>query len=182
MIRLLSLGDSILYTIFSYSHAVDLMNSSCACQGLRIYSDDESIWQNLCSLANIKQTSARARGVRRWKVLYLSYLCNECNNDGINGNGTVKVDVCGESIDRSIKITLCGKCFNSVRCVPQKDRKMGKSCNLLPKLKKTRDYVTYFKLLEKIPEFKRKNKKDKLFDYAYNNPNINDTLLRLIKR
>jgi len=187
MTSILLLGDSLLHQIFSYSHAKDLMNSSCVCSGLRVYSDDESIWKMLCTVADLKQTSTRARGVKLWKVLYLSNLCCECSNDAINGNGVVKVDVDGGKLISfpNNKITLCGNCFNKVRSIPKKDRKSHlTSCKLLPKLKTTLFKMghnfRYIQLIDKIPEY-QKTKADK-FDDKYDNPNINDTLLRLIKR
>ena len=187
-----SLEDhNLMHTMFSYCHAIDLMNCSCSCRSLRHHADDESLWKALCDLADVRQASNRARGIRLWKELYISNLCNECNIDAINGEGIVKIDVEGGRFKNKISnsvISLCIKCFNSVQSIPMKDRKALSSCKLLPNLRKKLCYegrdIMFFQIIQKIPESKRKSKAEKAFDkyHIYENPNHNNSLLRLIKK
>jgi len=188
---MISLEDNLMYTILGYCHAADLMNCSCSCSSLQRLADDESLWKALCDIADVRQISNRARCVKLWKTLYISNLCNECNNDAINGGGIVKVDVEGgrfrNKMNNSV-INLCSKCFNSVQSIPMKDRKIfssSSSCKLLPNLRKKLCYdgkdVIFFQVLRKIPESKRKSKAEKGFD-KYENPDHNNSLLRLIKK
>ena len=188
---MVSLEDNLIYSILGFSHAVDLMNCSCSCRSLQRLADDESLWKALCDIADIRQISNRARCVKLWKALFISNLCNECNNDAINGGGIVKVDVEGGSFCNKMNnsvISLCIKCFNSVRSIPMKDRKIFSSCKLLPNLRKKLyndgKNVTFFQILRKIPEqSKKKSKAEKAFDkfHIYENPEHNNSLLRLIK-
>lgn len=178
--------------ILSFCHSIDLLQCSCVSRQLRQASDDENLWKSLCERGNIQQQSRRARGVKLWKSLFLSNLCVECNNDGINGNGIIKVDIEGGCLSRRVNtviinriITLCGNCFNTVRSIPIKERK--KDLSLLPninaKLCKQGLDINYAQLIYKIPEYKqRKSKATRLFDDKYDNPDVNNTLLRLIKR
>ena len=189
---MISLEDNLMYTILGYCHAVDLMNCSCSCRSLQRLADDESLWKALCDIADVRQISNRARCIKLWKTLYISNLCNECNNDAINGGGIVKVDVEGGRLDKKIKnsvISLCIKCFNSVRSIPMKDRKIFSSCKLLPNLRKKLcndgNDAVIFQVLRKIPEkSKKKSKAEKAFDKIpiYENPEHNNSLLRLIKK
>jgi len=180
---LISLGDTC-FIILTYANAIDLMNIACVNRLLMKNSNDEKLWKSLCELNDIKQTSTRIRNIKLWKLLYLSNLCNECKNDSINGNGLIKVDVNGGSTNRfhNYVIILCGNCFNEVRSIPMKDRKLS-TCKLLPNLKKKLfKSCNYSLLILKIPEFKSKVSKAEKYDNKYDNPNINNTLLRLIKR
>ena len=181
---LISLGDNcLLYTVLTYTNAIDLMNIACVNRLLMKNSNDEKLWKSLCELNDIKQTSTRIRNIKLWKLLYLSNICNECKNDSINGNGLIKVDVNGGSTYWFHNyVILCGNCFNEVRSIPMIDRKLS-TCKLLPNLKKKLfKSCDYSLLIMKIPEFKSKVSKAFKYGNKYDNPNINDTLLRLIKR
>ena len=193
---LISLEDSLLHTILSFLHASDLMNSACLNRLFQKNSNDENLWKSLCDLNEIKQTSTRKRGLKKWKILYLSNRCHECNNDSINGNGLVKIDLNGGGGTMSrvavtiCCINLCGICLNTVRSVSMKDRKLS-TCKLLPNLKnklfKFGKNIAYHLIIMKIPEMKSKNskverKRKRYHGNKYDNPDINNTLLRLIKR